>query len=316
MFDIAAKLTVADFMLLLPVLHASAQFYPASTADWCIWDGGYALGPNNSPNRHLTMMEDADTLISGHSYQRIVQYNYYDFTDSWYYATTYYVRSGPSGQGYLYLPDSAAEYLTGDLSALAGDTVHALLVNYQDPGCGWDFQLTDAIVDSIVTLAYGGVTVQRHYVHTPCFSSANGNFIPEWSFWQAGYGPGNGPYLTYSDLLAPVGPACVVADGDFVYSDWSEPQGMPGTPCNCPDVGLGVAEFNRGALVHLSPNPSTGLFHLSQAAGRITLFNAMGQFLFRTQGSTIDLGGYPPGIYTAVMEDTGRSVTQRLVVVR
>ncbi|HMN06788.1 MAG TPA: T9SS type A sorting domain-containing protein [Flavobacteriales bacterium] len=273
------------FITLIFSLACHAQFYPASTAKWCIWDGAFPLGPNNSPNRHLTLVEGADTLIAGHSYQCIVQYNYYDFTDSWYYETTYYVRSGPSGKGYLYLPDSAAEYLTGDLSAIAGDTVHDILVLYKNPGgCGWDFQLTDAIVDSVVTLTYGGVTVQRHYVHTPCYTSTNFDFIPYWSFWQAGYGPSNGPYLTLSNLLAPVGPACVVADGDFVYSDWSEPLGMPGTPCNCPDLDLGMAEVNRGGLTRISPNPSPGTFTLQLPYGHAALRDLQ---LFSLQGRAV-----------------------------
>lgn len=304
------------FISIFIAIVCPAQFYPASTADWCIFDGGYPLGPNDSPNRNLTMEEDADTLISGQSYQRIEQYNYYDFSDSWYYATTYYVRSEPSGKGYLYFPDSAAEYLTGDLQAPAGDTVHDVLVLYQDPGCGWDLQVTDAIVDSIVTLTYSGVTVQRHYVHTPCFNSANVNFIPDWSFWQASYGASNGPYLTYSDLLAPVGPACVVADGVFVYSVWSEPQGMPGTPCNCPDVDLGIAEFNRSESAHATPNPSTGLFHLGQAADHISVYNAQGRLLFRQHGNEVDLSAYPPGVYTAVVETAKGNSVLRLVVMR
>jgi len=86
----------------------------------------------------------------------------------------------------------------------------------------------------------------------------------------------------------------------------------------CGDIPLGIAAASHSAnvLFSISPNPSAALFHLPQAAENITLFNAMGQFLFRTHGSTIDLGGYPPGVYTAVVQDAGRMVTQRLVVVR
>lgn len=295
------------FITLIFSLTCHAQFYPAATANWCIFEGGYPLAPNNSPNRHLTLVEGADTLISGHSYQRILEYSFSDYNDPpvpWFYTTTYYIRSEPSGMGYLYLPDSAAEYLTGDLSAIAGDTVHDVLVKYLDVNCAEaEFQLTDAIVDSIVTRTYGGVTVQRHYVHTPCFSSTNGNFIPDWSFWQAGYGASNGPYLRYSDLLAPIGPACVLADGDFVYSVWSEPQGMPGTPCNCPDLILGIAETGYGMPVHVTPNPSTGQFTLStsQTANSVTVYSPTGQQLFQTNGQTMDLSAYPPGLYHAVV---------------
>ncbi len=307
------------FIALIFSLVSSAQFYPAATANWCIWDGGYPLGPNNSPNRHLTMEEDADTLISGHSYQRIVQYNYSDYNEPavpWFYASTFYVRSGSSGKGFLYLPDSAAEYLTGDLSAIVDDTVHDVLVLYLDPSCGWDFQITDAIVDSIVMITHGEVTVQRHYVHTPCYSSTNFDFIPSLSFWQAGYGASNGPFLTFSNLLALIGPACVVADGEFVYSAWSEPQGMPGTPCNCPDVDLGVAEFNRDEAAYFSPNPSTGLFHINHTTRQVSIYNAQGRLLFQTHGPVVDLNAYPPGVYTAVVQTAKGSSALRLVVMR
>lgn len=86
----------------------------------------------------------------------------------------------------------------------------------------------------------------------------------------------------------------------------------------CGELPLGITANGRFGKPDLTvtPNPSAALFHLSQPAGKITLFNAMGRLLFRTHGSTIDLGAHPPGVYTAVVQGAGRSVTQRLVVVR
>jgi hypothetical protein len=65
-----------------------------------------------------------------------------------------------------------------------------------------------------------------------------------------------------------------------------------------------------------TPNPSTGLFHLGEAAERITVYNAMGRLLFRTQGNRIDLSTWPPGVYTAVVQTAQGTGVQRLVVVR
>lgn len=59
---------------------------------------------------------------------------------------------------------------------------------------------------------------------------------------------------------------------------------MPGTPCNCPDVDLGMAEFNPGALVHISPNPSPGTFTLQLPRGHVPVTELQ---LFTLQGRAV-----------------------------
>ncbi|MCO5275092.1 MAG: T9SS type A sorting domain-containing protein [Flavobacteriales bacterium] len=65
-----------------------------------------------------------------------------------------------------------------------------------------------------------------------------------------------------------------------------------------------------------TPNPSTGLFHLSQAAEQIIVYNAQGKLLFRQHGNEVDLSAYAPGVYTAVVQTAKGRSAMRLVVVR
>ena len=83
-------------------------------------------------------------------------------------------------------------------------------------------------------------------------------------------------------------------------------------------LSVGVAE---GPVVpqtnlQISPNPSSALFHISRAAELITVYNAQGKLLFRQHGNEVDLGAYPPGVYTAVVRTERGPSAQRLVVVR
>ena len=79
----------------------------------------------------------------------------------------------------MFLVDSLAEYLTGDVAAIPGDTVRNVLVQNTIPDCPlWIVDMTDVVVDSVVSLSNQGVTVIRHFVHTPCYLNSNGQFFP------------------------------------------------------------------------------------------------------------------------------------------
>jgi hypothetical protein len=79
---------------------------------------------------------------------------------------------------------------------------------------------------------------------------------------------------------------------------------------------VGVQENTMDPGLIVSPNPSAGRFQLNQPAEAISVFNAMGQLLFRSQGSTINLVAWPEGVYTAVIQTAKGKFTQRLVVLR
>ena len=86
-------------------------------------------------------------------------------------------------------------------------------------------------------------------------------------------------------------------------------------PCEeLPVSNSGYVVLN--AELTATPNPSTGLFHLGQTARHITVYNTQGTLLFRTHGNEVDLGAYPPGVYSAVVETKKGPSAQRLVVVR
>lgn len=105
---------------------------------------------------------------------------------------------------------------------------------------------------------------------------------------------------------------CFTVGGSLLYL---APCGGDNLACGDLPSGILGEPFTTLPL-RATPNPSTGLFHLGQAAERITVFNAMGRLLFRTQGNSIDLSAWPPGVYTAVVRTAQGSGTQRLVVVR
>ncbi|HRH39473.1 MAG TPA: hypothetical protein PK760_14065, partial [Flavobacteriales bacterium] len=68
----------------------------------------------------IQMGHHPDTLINGMTYKRIWDTG---LPNSWY-TPIFYVRNEGDGKGYAYLPASDTEYLTVDLNAAVGDTVH------------------------------------------------------------------------------------------------------------------------------------------------------------------------------------------------
>ncbi|HQV53002.1 MAG: hypothetical protein IPI00_10055 [Flavobacteriales bacterium] len=117
------------FLTVAIAVSSNAQFYPEANASW------YGRDDNGGPpgfDVWLTMRSSPDTLLNGTIYKRISEYN--DATSP-YFNRDHYVRSAPNGKGYVYLPDSAAEFLTGDLSAQTGDTVFNVLLSLT--GTSW-----------------------------------------------------------------------------------------------------------------------------------------------------------------------------------
>ena len=280
-------------------LPAFGQFYPDSNAVWCgVDDNG---GPPGY-NVQIEMGGGMDTIIDGVSYKKATEYN--DQSGSWQYVGNYLLRSDVSGRGYIYLPDSMAEFVTGDVTAQAGDTVYDVLMG--SPAGGY-YDVEDLVVDSVVVLSNNGTTVTRHYVNPALF-----NPLPaEGVFWQAGMGTVWGPLFRLSGIPN----TCAV--NDTIQFDINGINlGYVGQSCWQIASDVSESGTNEPARFNVSPNPSTGLFHLGAAAREVQVYNAQGKLLFRQKGNEVDLGAEPPGVYTTVVEtDKGRSV-ERLVVVR
>ena len=304
------------FVLCTVVITPStrAQFYASSNASWCLGDGLIMDGP--LVNMEIT--SDADTLIMGVVYNRIIEYH---GPSPWHYSKRHFVRSATDGKGYLFLLDSLAEYLTGDVSAEAGDPVYQVIMASDLDEClliGYEYRLFDVVVDSVVTRMNDGISIARHYVHeVSCYNGGNGNFDPASFFWQAGLGAFAGPVLQIRSGLSGLGLNCAVAQGETVFSPWTTPVGDPGGPTICCwPLGLSVTEVDPSRHVLVSPNPSTGLFRFTNAPGEKRILDTRGREVLVTQANEVDLSGQPPGIYTAVVITASSRQAVRLVIVR
>jgi hypothetical protein len=277
------------------------QFYPDSNAVWC------GQADNGGPPGFYVQYQMAampDTTINGTVYKKVSEYT--DETGDWVHVGTYYVRSDSSGRGYAYLPDSMAEYLTGDASALAGDTVHdVLLRTSHEPS---SHELVDLVVDSVVTLTNLGVTVTRHYCP---FGAPN-------SFWQAGMGGNFGPVIRVSGGLS----ICAVQDIVLYNGNYNDPVygPLPGGSMWCPSINVGVQEPNEPlhSVALSSPNPSEGPFTILSARPleEVLVYDPQGVLILRTTDSKFDLGANATGLYTAVVSTTVGRIALRIVVAR
>ena len=261
--------------LFLASTKVTCQFYPASDGAWCMEDDNWLP----QALMGMEMSHEPDTLILGQSYKVIREYHGGLYR-------RHYVRSAPDGKGYVFLMDSLAEYLTGDTAALAGDTVHNVLVWNEDlencPVFGFNFM--DVIVDSVVVLSSQGVSITRQYCHSSCHDPS-GVFDP-FFFWQAGLGTSAGPYLQVRSFGAVIAILCAVVQGVTVCGTQISPdghhQGMPGGPPCC-IANSAVPEHAAGPSVRVAPNPSPGVFKF-EGSGRwsITVVDAEGRVVLKT----------------------------------
>jgi hypothetical protein len=292
--------TLLCFLLLGVPLIAMAQFYPEANA---CWSGRDNVGVPPGFDIMYQIGAAPDTLINGVVYKKTNEFRDWNFTRA------YFVRSDQDGKGFVYLPDSAAEFLTGDLAAQTGDTIHDVLINDTDE-FDVGYYLVDVVVDSVVTFSNAGVTVIRHFVN---FDMLGMN--PSGSFWQMGMGTSVGPTLEVTAGLW----YCTV--GDTVMYDRNNMNGLPG-PIGvdvCPLIidGIGSAEPTEPDVVQALPNPSHGQFALSGVSVQsFIVHDVQGSTVVNGKGSVIDLSEQAPGLYTAVVT-TGQGVQNiRLVLMR
>ncbi len=275
---------------------ASAQFYPDSSATWCL----EVLGPPPPFEGHIIQQMSAspDTSISGQTYKEIIEFN--DLFGTWALVARHYVRSAQDGKGYAFLPDSMAEYLTGDTAALPGDTLHNVLAwydSYVSGGCpsgGLDYGLFDVVVDSVATLTNDGITVHRQFIHLACATIV---LYPDAFFWQAGMGTSFGPTLRLGDFSGFVEVIdCMNVAGINQYGSNS----LPGGPPCCSPLTTCMEALSPKHGIRVTPNPSPGLFEFNGAdRATIQILDAQGRLLLLAEGPVVDLSAYPPGCYHA-----------------
>jgi hypothetical protein len=245
------------------------------------------------------MDADPDTLINSVAYKKISEYN--NLSGQWEIIRDHFVRSDSNGIGYCYLPDSLAEFKTGNVSAQAGDTVHDVLWSTSYSG-GWN--VSDFVCDSVITLSNDGVTVSRHYVSHPIFQQS------QVVFWQAGMGASSGPSLRLSGR-----PFYASVEAIVQFNQTND--GLPGGPAWCTPLPVGI-ENRTSTQLTVGPNPSTGAFVLSSPNQvlQTMIFDPQGREILRTRESSFDLSRFAPGLYTAVVTTTNARQTIQLVLQR
>lgn len=300
-------------LLLVGHRPVSAQFYPDSLANWCLYN-------NASPDGMYYVMHQPggpDTTIESTTYKRI---DAILINGAWPLCfDRYYVRSDADGKGYMFIPDLGYEVMTGDLNAEEGDTLHDVLVADGTASCqdviyasgSCILALADLVVSSIDTITALGVTVVRHQLEPTSCPNALGPV-----FWQAGIGTAHGPLLILSIGLAHID-LQHASVGNTCYYNWStSPQGLPGGPACCVVLPDGINDV-ASETVSIHPIPSPGLFRLS--GSRDPMFRVLDQHGHEVvwgQGNVIDLSASPAGVYTAMITNAHTRQVIRLIVVR
>lgn len=302
--------------------QASGQFYPDSNTSWC----STTLGPTNWYSIMYYMGVAPDTSIAGETYKITNEYS--GESGAWEYVRSYYVRSGADGKGYAFLLDSMAEYMTGDTTAVSGDTLHNILGWYDGyfGPCGvhWhEFALFDVIVDSVITYSNNGVTVHRQFVTIPC---ALGMEMPQpyFVFWQAGMGTSFGPLLRVG---SPMGQNQVLESSTSAgIAQFVGSTGLPGgTPYCWPVVIAGVPMQEYDKQIITRPNPTPGLITVQftdplQAESYYSVYDTMGRLLNQRpwpKGSAteeVDLSRFGSGTYVLKFTSPEGVCTERVVV--
>jgi len=256
---------------------ANAQFYPSANGVWCgVDDSG---GPPGF-NVQFQMGAFPDTVINSTSYKKISEYN--SSSGDFEIIREYYVRSDTNGRGYVYLLDSMAEFLTGDVSTQAGDTVHNVLFALSGAN-DVTYLILDMVVDSVVILSNAGVTVTRHYLNPSFFNPLSADVV----FWQMGMGTSFGPVLEGSGYFS----LCGV--NDSIQYDLAN-NGLPGpggVGQICWPIATGMDESTGKERPLVSPNPSTGHFMIgdTRVAHAISVYNPTGKLVWQDSGNRIDL---------------------------
>ena len=310
---------VRSILLVVPLLLSSfgarAQFYPDSNATWCIYPG-----PGFPDIINLVMRAGPDTVIMGHSYQRIYMYWGSDpWTQNWAGGGLgALVRSTADGKGYVFVPDSMAEYLTGDAGVGPGDTVHDVLADNNTQFEPLNRHLWDFIIDSVVAINNDGITITRHYVHEVSFYNSTWvEFNPQYCFWQAGMGTAQGIHLNMDDNFGHSITRCAMTGDSTVLSWYTNPPLMPSAFVCCNSAIAAVEELPLVQDLLFMENPSGGIFHLrTGTTERMAVFDGQGRALFTTRSNEVDLSAYLPGVYVVVIVSGERHAVQRLVVMR
>lgn len=278
--------------------------FPDSNAVWgmgsgCIFDMICGTGA------YTRDFYNGDTLFAGQEYKVISE--------------QYMIISGSSdccnpdfGEGMCYLREDTiqrmvyirplgmdSDIVLYDFTLGVGDTLKGYFADYDF--CGMENETVHSI-DSILIgstfrkrINFGSVDEYTDFSFIEGIGSTNGLKACFYGFGEMG-----------------ISLNCFSVNGELLYVSPDAPDTMP-----CEELPVSNSDYVVfNAELTVTPNPSTGLFHLGQAAQQISVYNVQGILLFRTHGTEVDLSAYPPGVYTAVVETKKGRRVERLVVVR
>ena len=201
---------------------------------------------------------------------------------------------------YWRIPGMDSDSLLYDFTLEVGDTLRGL---YGNTGLCAEGVVTVHSIDSIMV----GPSFHRKI-----------NF-----YWDACFGPsiiegiGSTTGLTFCTFMnKSFGTVltCFMVDGELLYT---APCGAPDlTACGELPLGIAANGQSRKPDIAASPNPSTGIFTISQEAEQVSVYTAQGRLLFRQHGKDVDLSAYPPGLYHAVVRTAQGVGHVRLMVQR
>jgi len=99
--------------------------------------------------------------------------------------------------------------------------------------------------------------------------------------------------------------------------------GLVSNPTSCSYIGVGTADNHINKLVWITPNPSSGIFHLklsniSLSRSSLLIYNLLGEVVISNtnikSGDVIDISDQPAGVYLCKIETSGWLELHRLVV--
>jgi len=199
----------------------------------------------------------------------------------------YYVRSSINGKGYTYLPDSTAEFLTMDLTATVGDTIHDIFAINEVFTCAGLF--ISVVVDSIIPVNVQGIWCDRYYLSSDCFPWNEGFHPPDF-FWQEGLGTSFGPALAITGTFNPAYMVCAEVNNANVYS-------ATGNSCGCIPY-TSVPESASAPDISIIPGNIAGAFIIEHPRSLgIEVFSSCGTLVHQNHGLHFDISRQPPGIY-------------------
>ncbi|MCB0808411.1 MAG: T9SS type A sorting domain-containing protein [Flavobacteriales bacterium] len=274
---------------------SAAQFpaFPDSNAFWLmeVYDGPNVLYPYGF---HLKQA-DQDSLINGEWYSTI--WNGLEGQGGAYMGG---LRSDADDRVYYYHPNTDSTYLLYDFDPIVGDSMEVWIGDPFNTSASTLMMYVDTIETEVNN---NGVVYKRIGIQSQA-AIIGGQGVVDW--WVEGVGGTGG-------LLSTIGSGSVSVYTNMVCMQYNDSIWPGGSPGYCWPTSIDEHIRSR-VLVH--PNPSSNSFTLSIGSDllSVAVFDPQGREVLHTRERSIDLTGYAPGLYTAVVTTKQGPQAVRLVL--